>query len=148
VIERIISGGQTGADQGGLAAAKMLGLKTGGTCPKGWRTDVGRDYSLHLEYGLEEDDSSEYPPRTRKNVLDSDGTVVFGNVNSPGSRLTVSLCAELGKLWMVNPAAEDLLGFIRQHDIRVLNVAGNRERTNPGIFVRTRDFLVDTLVKV
>lgn len=37
----IISGGQTGADQGGLDAGKALGLKTGGLMPKGWRTEAG-----------------------------------------------------------------------------------------------------------
>jgi len=34
LIERIISGGQTGADRGGLDAAIALGLRHGGWCPK------------------------------------------------------------------------------------------------------------------
>jgi hypothetical protein len=36
----IISGGQTGADQGGLFAAEILKIKTGGYAPKGYRTEV------------------------------------------------------------------------------------------------------------
>ena len=32
-ITRIISGGQTGADRAGLAAAYELGIETGGHCP-------------------------------------------------------------------------------------------------------------------
>jgi hypothetical protein len=35
MLERVISGGQTGADQAGLAAAKRLGVPTGGFMPKG-----------------------------------------------------------------------------------------------------------------
>lgn len=34
-LERIISGGQTGVDQGALEAAKMLGIATGGWMPSG-----------------------------------------------------------------------------------------------------------------
>ena len=33
-IMKVISGGQTGADQAGLAAAKKLNIATGGTAPK------------------------------------------------------------------------------------------------------------------
>ena len=42
-ILRIISGGQTGADQGGLRAGAALGLDTGGWIPFGFRTDTGAD---------------------------------------------------------------------------------------------------------
>jgi hypothetical protein len=34
--EKVISGGQTGADQGGLRAAKAAGIPTGGWAPRGW----------------------------------------------------------------------------------------------------------------
>ena len=40
-IKKIISGFQTGADIGGILAAKRLGLETGGTMPKGFRTEDG-----------------------------------------------------------------------------------------------------------
>lgn len=38
---RIISGGQTGADQGALVAAKQLGIETGGWTPRGFLTEAG-----------------------------------------------------------------------------------------------------------
>ena len=41
MLECIISGGQTGADQGGLLAARKSGIQTGGWCPLGWRTELG-----------------------------------------------------------------------------------------------------------
>jgi hypothetical protein len=36
-IEKIRSGGQTGADEAGLVAGERLGLETTSLCPKGWR---------------------------------------------------------------------------------------------------------------
>jgi hypothetical protein len=40
-IVKVISGGQTGADQGGLVAARTLKIETGGTAAKGWLTEDG-----------------------------------------------------------------------------------------------------------
>ncbi len=40
-VTRIVSGGQTGADQGALMAAKRLGLSTGGWMPQGFTTEAG-----------------------------------------------------------------------------------------------------------
>jgi hypothetical protein len=39
--ERVISGGQTGADRGGLDAALELGIACGGCCPKGRKAEDG-----------------------------------------------------------------------------------------------------------
>ena len=36
-IEKVRSGGQTGADEAGLVAGEKLGLETTSLCPKGWR---------------------------------------------------------------------------------------------------------------
>jgi hypothetical protein len=38
MIERVISGGQTGADQAGWRAARAAGIPTGGFMPKGFLT--------------------------------------------------------------------------------------------------------------
>lgn len=40
-LRKIISGGQTGADQGGLRAGRLLHLETGGTAPHNWMTEQG-----------------------------------------------------------------------------------------------------------
>ena len=40
-IAKIISGGQTGADRGGLDAAIALNVPHGGWCPKGRRAEDG-----------------------------------------------------------------------------------------------------------
>jgi hypothetical protein len=46
MLEKVVSGGQTGADQGGLRAARLAGIPTGGWAPKGWlveSSDGNRD---------------------------------------------------------------------------------------------------------
>ncbi len=93
-LRKIISGAQTGADRAGLDAAVELGLETGGWIPHGGRIDEGNHPELIPLYGLKETFGPDYPTRTLNNVLDSDGTVLFGNMNSPGrcvARLTVIL---------------------------------------------------------
>ena len=62
--EKVISGGQTGADQAGLIAAEKAGITTGGWMPKGFRTLDGPNPGLAARFGLREHPSEEYPPRT------------------------------------------------------------------------------------
>lgn len=144
ILEKIISGGQTGADQAGLTAALTLGLKPGGTVPKGRMTDDGplSDEAMRA-CNLVEHRSPKYPPRTRANVRDSDATVLFGNMGSPGCRLTIRYCVQYGKKFMVNPTPAELGMWLRTNPIRVLNVAGNRERKNPGIYNRTLETILE-----
>jgi len=139
--DKIISGGQTGADQGGLAAAIMLKIPCGGTAPPNFMTDIGPDSRLKTLYNLTEGepDISTYRKRTIKNVTDSDGTAWFGETNSPGGRLTLGEVGRQHKPLSVNQSPEDLRAWCIFNNIKVLNVAGNRERKNPGIFSRVRE---------
>jgi len=74
MIEKIISGGQTGAEQAALDVAIELNIPHGGWVPKGRKTENGR---LPDKYHLKEISSINYPQRTELNVLDSDGTLVI-----------------------------------------------------------------------
>lgn len=74
MITKIISGGQTGADRGGLDAAIHCGIPHGGWCPKG---RIAEDGVIPADYYLNEMASPEYLPRTKANVVDSDATVIF-----------------------------------------------------------------------
>lgn len=148
-ITKIISGGQTGADRAGLDAAKESGIVTGGRCPRLYRTETGSDPSLK-QYGLTETASSDYSERTRLNVLDSDGTVIFadvsnGKITSRGSLLTFKTARDNNKPCIVNPTAAELAKWIKSNGISVLNVAGNRESTSPGINERVKGLLVEVL---
>src|SRR5215470_1645963 len=100
MLDRVISGGQNGADQGSLRAAKTLGIPTGGWAPKGWATEDGPAEKLLRAFGLKELSQPGYPPRTRANVLAANATVIFGQ-DSSGSRLTPEECVRAHKphLW-------------------------------------------------
>ena len=145
-VHTVISGGQDGADVAGLAAGLLLGLNTGGYIPKGRRTDSGQmAYADFVKYRLKEHESASYPPRTRSNVIWADATVLFGNMHSPGCSLTLRLCKQYSKPALTNPTAEQLRCWIEHEGVNILNVAGNRERTNPGIYQLTYDTLIEAL---
>ena len=73
-ITQIISGGQTGADRGGLDAAMALGIPHGGWCPKGRLAEAGR---IPDKYNLQETSTKNYLQRTERNVIDSTATILF-----------------------------------------------------------------------
>lgn len=145
-VDKIISGGQTGADQGGIHAAAILNIPTGGTAPPNYVTETGPNYDLK-KYGLVEGppDPSKYKIRTLRNILDSDGTLIVGLTDSPGSRLTLNLCISNNKPYLVNPDTHTLRDWVNKYSIHTLNVAGNRESKNPGIHDRTVRLIVIAL---
>lgn len=85
--------------------------------------------------------------RTAKNVKYSDGTVLFGNTSSPGSRLTIRLCKQYGKPCLTNPTIEQLRRWLEEYQIRILNVAGNRVSKNPGVVQQVRTTLLGALTR-
>ena len=147
MIHKIISGGQTGADRGGLIAGKILGIETGGTAPKGWMTEDGPYPALGHFYGLKEGPPG-YPARTRLNVADSDATLLMGNPGSLGSALTCAICTDLNKPCLVNPTPAALMEWLDAHDVGILNVAGNRASKNPTIEGVTYHLLRDTILGI
>ena len=150
-IERIVSGGQTGADRAGLDAALRLGLPCGGWCPKDRRAEDG---PIPARYPLQETRSSRYLDRTRRNVRDSDGTAVFslGSVLSGGSLQTARYaqargvpCLHLARDGGDPDPAGRLRAFLEEHGIRCLNVAGSRESREPGIHSWVESLLLEAL---
>lgn len=93
-------------------------------------------------FGLVEHPSPTYPPRTACNVRDSDATVLFGDMTSPGCSLTIALCERYRKPHLENPLPQELRRWVLVNQFRVLNCAGNRERTNPGITRRVAAVIV------
>lgn len=147
MLERVISGGQTGADRAGLAAAKAAGLATGGWMPKGFRALDGPRPEFARLYGVTEHASDRYPPRTALNVKESDATLCLAtDWGSPGEVLTRRMCERYGRPRLeVTPggpvAPVDVVEWLRLNGVRVLNVAGNTERTAPGIGAFVEVFL-------
>lgn len=140
ILEKVISGLQTGVDQVALEVARELGYQTGGVAPRGFRTDTGSRPDLGARYGVTEHRvSSSYAPRTLENIRTSDATVIFSvEPLPPGSLETRNVCQQLGKPWILNPTVEELRQFILRGEYRVLNVAGNRLRTYPESADRAR----------
>lgn len=164
-LHTIISGGQTGADQGGLVAASRYGIRTGGCAPSGYKTQVGPNPLLEC-LGLRAE--GDYASRTKINVKESDGTVIVAHdVRSPGTRITVAACSQYSKPVLLIDVS-DLLTYVRasqlhhatdsvlehigdailvfgtklrdfivEHGIQTLNVAGNREIKSDGTLAGT-----------
>lgn len=153
-IAKVISGGQTGVDQAGLFAAADLNIATGGHAPKGWRTQKGPAKWLE-DYGLIEHSSPNYPPRTRLNVQSADLTIILGDHTSPGCKLTRRYCHEHEKPYIIVNYFNDN-DFVSCYrtlteklpDDLVVNIAGNREESTPGIEKKATKFLKRLFSKV
>jgi hypothetical protein len=137
---RIISGGQTGADQAALDAAIALDIPHGGWLPKGRKTEQG---PLPLRYDLRESDSSRYRDRTEKNILAADGTLIFSfGPLTGGSALTEALAIRHDRPFLHvdfelierEQAAALVEKWLRDCRIEVVNVAGPRASNEPRIY--------------
>lgn len=143
----IVSGGQTGADRAALDAALELGLPCSGWCPRGRRAEDG---PIDPGYPLRETDSPAYKVRTRRNVEDSDGTLILARGPlAGGTRLTRDIAGALGRPCLVlDPWRDDpgVLGpWLRAEGVATLNVAGPRASTDPEIYAAARAFLLAAL---
>ena len=148
--EKIVSGGQTGVDRAALDAALALGLPCGGWCPKGRRAEDG---AIPERYPVAETESEAYEERTRLNVGDADATMIL--VSGPlsgGTGLTAETAEAEGKPCLVadpltsSPDPQAVADWLAENRVRVLNVAGPRESTQPGIYQAAADFLTQVLV--
>ncbi|MBI5155352.1 putative molybdenum carrier protein [Candidatus Poribacteria bacterium] len=130
VLERIISGGQTGVDRGALEAALRARFPCGGWCPAGRRAEDG---VIPDRFPLREAPSTQYDQRTEWNVRDSDGTLILARGEmGTGTILTAQLAARLHRPllvvdldWPDGPG--EAAAWIMAHQVRILNVAGPRE---------------------
>ena len=144
MIERIVSGGQTGVDRGALDAALAAGTPCGGWCPRGRRAEDG---VIPARYKLREAPSAGYIERTRRNVRDSDATLVLGwGTPRGGTAATIGFADRLGRPCLVldmaaidDRAATSLAtAWISHNRIGVLNVAGPRGSGREEAHVRAR----------
>jgi hypothetical protein len=153
--QHIVSGGQTGADRAALDFAITHGYTHGGWAP---RSRQAEDGPIPLKYQLTALTTGGYRHRTRRNVADSDGTLILNRGDLVGgSLLTQAFAQRLGKPLHVVPlddgvtreTAVRVLAWLREHKIQTLNVAGPRETQRPGIYRLTVELLmeVDALVQ-
>ena len=145
---RIFSGGQTGADRAALDFAIRKGYVHGGFAPHGRVAEDGR---IAWKYQLCELPEGEgYRQRTRRNVEESDGTLIV-NIGAleGGTLATQEFAQKLGRPHLLvqldsetlSEAAARALAWLDAHAIRTLNVAGPRESKRPGIWRQTAKLL-------
>src|SRR6202035_4952962 len=138
-----------------LDFAIRAGLEHGGYVPRGRKAEDGR---IDERYNLVELSTSSYPARTRRNIEESDGTVIFSleRLLSGGTKLTWEHANKLGKpaLHIYNARKEQILNqdslrleiqaltdFLCSNKIEILNVAGPRESKEPGVYEWTLTML-------
>ncbi|MEM8954923.1 MAG: putative molybdenum carrier protein [Verrucomicrobiota bacterium] len=152
-IDKIVSGGQTGADRAALDWAIAHDVAHEGWCPKGRKAEDGK---IAKKYLLQETPEEEYEVRTEKNVQESDATVIMtiGAELKDGSLATRKFSQQHGKPCLhlsrdVSRApGEELKAFVERHETKILNVAGPRLSGEPEIAafvdeVLTEAFLID-----
>jgi hypothetical protein len=157
MVIKIISGGQTGADQGGLIAAKKAGISTGGYIPKGFRTENGLEPKLGEEFGLVESWSPQFHVRTYQNAWASDGTIRIARDFSTRGEICTLNAIESHKRPHIDvqfydtngpidsQTVQEVINWIKEYKIETLNVAGNRESTCPGIQAFVERFITEVI---
>lgn len=146
---RIVSGGQTGADRAALDFAIEHGYPHGGWVPRG---RLAEDGIIPLHYQLTELADGGYRQRTRRNVEDSDGTLIVNRGELDGGslathRFAVKLTQPVHVVnvegdFCANHDVIESMNWVRQYGIQTLNVAGPRESKRPGIYRLTYELLV------
>jgi hypothetical protein len=105
---------------------------------------------------LQETVSSDYSERTKLNIKDSDGTLIF--VPSlpikvtDGTLLTIAEVKEKNKSYFIVDLSKpqdvsDIITWIKEKDIKILNVAGPRESQSPGVYKSSRE-LIEKIIKL
>ncbi|MDR2877313.1 MAG: putative molybdenum carrier protein [Chromatiales bacterium] len=144
MLEKIVSGGQTGVDRAALDAALARGIECGGWCPAGRQADDG---VIPARYPLRETIDMDHTVRTEHNVRDSDGTLMFcRGALQGGTAYAVLMARHLGRPVMAidmdapfDPAA--VASWIASYDVRVLHIGGQRESSSPGIYQAARRYI-------
>lgn len=147
-LEKLVSGGQTGADRAALDVANQLGIETGGWVPHGRRAEDGKIPARYS--GLVETETEAYEHRTALNVRDADATLILHyGPPAAGTALTLKLATassrphlaiDLDKISEAE-AAEQIRSWLAASPIRVLNVAGPRASREPRITAATANVL-------
>lgn len=152
MIKKIISGGQTGADQAALDTAIKWNVPHGGWVPRGRLTEAGR---LPDKYNMQEMPTGSYPARTEQNVINSDGTLIISHGPlTDGSKHTKEMALKHDKPFLhinlneidSSRAAGQVHEWITKSKIETLNVAGPRSSNDPSIYQAVMHVLTIVIV--
>src|SRR4051812_24194674 len=165
-LTKVVSGGQTGADQAALWAARDSGLKVGGWCPPGRECEavvIPPEFPLKETPGDRSPDAPNVPrsQRTEWNIRDSDGTLMIRDTGAShseaatedtGTEWTIECAKHYGRPLLVchvdDPNAQQrIVEWVASNSIGTLNVAGPSESSAPGIGEKTYALLMQVFTK-
>ena len=158
MLEKIVSGGQTGVDRAALDAARDSDLAFGGWCPKGRIDELGvipERYSPLVEHSINiSNDKENFDARTTLNIQDSDGTLIIIPTSTlpekikDGTLLTIEQVSSQKKPYIIislSSLTEDNISksihWAKDNDIHIFNIAGPRESSCEGIYKASYNFL-------
>lgn len=123
------TGLQKGVDQVVAGAFFERGGIVGGYAPKNFLVEGGESaQELAEKYGMVETISTNYAHRTKRNVISSDVTVVFGDPTGKGTALTIETAIAEGKPLIVNPkTSKELNEFLFETKAMKVNFGGTRQ---------------------
>jgi len=152
VIKKIISGGQTVADQAALDVAIKLGFPHGGWIPKGRITEAG---PLPDKYRLKEMPTDNYSECIEQNVKDSKGTLIISYGKLTGDLNYAREMALKHKRQLLGidlnqtiqfKAASLVNDWIQLRHIDVLYVIGPDASVDPGMWKHTANIVEGALI--
>jgi hypothetical protein len=133
-------------DRAALEVAIFLELEHGGWCPLG---RLAEDGPIPDRFSLRETATADYAVRTRWNVRDSDATLIVSSQPlSGGTALTASAARDYRRpVRVIEPdlpeeELELVVNWLTSLRVRVLNVAGPRESSQPGIGQQAEQLLL------
>lgn len=147
-VRKIISGGQTGADQAAFDFALENGIEMSGFVPK---NRMAEDGEISAKYpNLLETRAKNPVKRTELNVKYSDATLILSHGNlTGGSKKTLQLAEKWNKPFLhidfdklsLKDAVLQTKNWLKNINCEELNVAGARASKDAKIYEKTRLFL-------
>jgi hypothetical protein len=116
---------------------------------------LAEDGPLPEQYQLQEMPTEDYPARTEKNVVESDGTLILSRgTPTGGTDYTRKMALKHGKQILhidlslgqrASDAGSLIASWAEMNRIETLNVAGPRASNDPGIYMDTVNILTHAL---
>jgi len=147
MIEKIISGGRSGAERAALDASIKLGMAHGGWIPKETNEPGEMDAD---KYHLVEMPTASRTETIKKNIRESDGTLMLshGTLSSDVKNTTKTIQKYSTPLLHVDlnhtgsfSATSLINDWIIENDLTILHVTGPSEREDEKIYPATLDIL-------
>lgn len=151
MIQKIVVGGQAGAEIAAAEAAISCGVPYGGWLPKGRKTENGPVPEKYTEFKTVD---GGYAVRTEQNIINSDGTLIFTYAKlcpSNDSTLPKKIATQHNRPFLIvdlasgkNPASK-IADWIIEWDIHILNVTGEKASKAPGIYDQVKNIISNLL---